>query len=229
MLYLHTCLAGTIHGVGKLYLQSVVDAQGSLAFARLTLSKAPMTVLDTLYSCVLPFCEEKRRLGRARAHRHREQRLRPPLRHFYSLYLDLNQIELRGNEVRLHRPTGSGNDSTAPSTSYSSPWRFARPLPKASISPGTIRTATWASTRASAFGRATARRRERRGYRSDGLALLPQREDAGCMNDAAETTHQVRPSATSSSSSCASPIHGPRWRGRIPAPHSPPSCLPART
>lgn len=49
------------------------------------------------------------------------------------------------------------------------------------------------------------------------------------MNDAAGTTHRVRPSAAGSSSSCASPIHGPRWRGRIPAPHSPPSCLPART
>jgi hypothetical protein len=53
-----TYFVGTIKGVGKIYMQSVVDAHCSLGFARLYRSKAPITAADTLHNAVLPFYEE---------------------------------------------------------------------------------------------------------------------------------------------------------------------------
>jgi len=49
---------GTIKGRGKIYLQSVVDADCSLGFGKLYLSKAPMAAVDVLHDRVLPFYEE---------------------------------------------------------------------------------------------------------------------------------------------------------------------------
>jgi len=53
-----TCFVGTIKGIGKIYMQSVIDAHYSLGFAKLYLSKVPMTAVDVLDDRVLPFCEE---------------------------------------------------------------------------------------------------------------------------------------------------------------------------
>jgi transposase len=53
-----TYFVGTIKGVGKIYLQSVVDAHCSLGFGKLHLSKLPMTAVDVLNDRVLPFYEE---------------------------------------------------------------------------------------------------------------------------------------------------------------------------
>lgn len=39
---------GTIKGMGKIYLQSIVDADCSLGFGKLYLSKAPMAAVDVL-------------------------------------------------------------------------------------------------------------------------------------------------------------------------------------
>lgn len=50
-----TYYVGTIKGVGRIYLQSVVDAFCSLAFGKLYLSKLPMTAVDVLNDRVLPF------------------------------------------------------------------------------------------------------------------------------------------------------------------------------
>ncbi|MBZ5542725.1 MAG: hypothetical protein LAO07_03485 [Acidobacteriia bacterium] len=49
---------GTIKGVGKIYIQSEVDAHCSLGFGKLHLSKLPMTAVDVLPDRVLPFYEE---------------------------------------------------------------------------------------------------------------------------------------------------------------------------
>ena len=43
-----TYFVGTIKGVGKIYMQSVVDAHCSLGFGKLYLSKLPMTAVDVL-------------------------------------------------------------------------------------------------------------------------------------------------------------------------------------
>jgi hypothetical protein len=53
-----TYFVGTSKGVGRIYLQSVVDAHCSLAFGKLHLSKVPMTAVDVLHDRVLPFYEE---------------------------------------------------------------------------------------------------------------------------------------------------------------------------
>jgi transposase len=53
-----TYFVGTIKGVGRIYMQVVVDAHCSLAFGKLYLSKVPMTAVDVLHDRVLPFYEE---------------------------------------------------------------------------------------------------------------------------------------------------------------------------
>ena len=53
-----TYFVGTIKGVGKIYQQTVIDAHNSQVFAKLYLSKVPMTAVDVLNDRVLPFYEE---------------------------------------------------------------------------------------------------------------------------------------------------------------------------
>ena len=48
---------GTLKGVGKVYVQVVVDVFCSLAFAKVYTAKFPVTACDLLYSRVLPFYE----------------------------------------------------------------------------------------------------------------------------------------------------------------------------
>lgn len=48
---------GSLKGVGKIYVQVVVDVFCSLAFAKLYNSKMPITAVDLLYDRVLPFYE----------------------------------------------------------------------------------------------------------------------------------------------------------------------------
>jgi len=101
-----TYFVGTIQGAGKISMQSVVDAHCSLAFAKLVLSKAPMTALDTLYSRVLPFYEENgAEVERVFTDNGREDCGRP-LQHFYELFLALNLIERRRTEVRSPETKG---------------------------------------------------------------------------------------------------------------------------
>jgi hypothetical protein len=45
-------------GQFQIYQQTVIDAHASLAFAKLYLSKVPMTAVDVLNDRVLPFYEE---------------------------------------------------------------------------------------------------------------------------------------------------------------------------
>ena len=49
-----TFMVGTIKGVGRVYLQAVVDTYGSYAFGKLYTSKIPETEADVLYDKVLP-------------------------------------------------------------------------------------------------------------------------------------------------------------------------------
>src|SRR5262245_61716330 len=48
---------GTLKGVGKVYVQVIVDVFCSLAFAKVYTSKLPVTACDLLYDRVLPFYE----------------------------------------------------------------------------------------------------------------------------------------------------------------------------
>ena len=48
---------GTLKGVGKVYVQVIVDVFCSLAFAKVYTAKMPVTAADLLYDRVLPFYE----------------------------------------------------------------------------------------------------------------------------------------------------------------------------
>jgi hypothetical protein len=90
-----TYFVGTIKGVGKIYLQSVIDANCSLGFGKLYLSKVPMTAVDVLNDRVLPFYEEH---GVAIEHiltDNGRETCGKPLSHPYELYLTIQQIEHR--------------------------------------------------------------------------------------------------------------------------------------
>jgi len=101
-----TYFVGTIKGVGKIYSQSVVAAHCSLGFARLYLSKAPITAADTLHSHVLPFYEEH---GVAVEHLltdNGREFCGRELHHPFELYLASSQVRHRRTEVRSPETNG---------------------------------------------------------------------------------------------------------------------------
>jgi len=94
-----TYFVGTIKGVGKIYMQSVVDAHCSLGFGKLYLSKLPMTAVDVLHDRVLPFYEEHQvEVQRVLTDSGREFCGRA-LHHPFELFLAISQIEHRRTEV----------------------------------------------------------------------------------------------------------------------------------
>ena len=53
-----TFFAGTLKGVGKVYIQTVLDCFSRYVWARLYTSKMPVTAVQILNNHVLPFFEE---------------------------------------------------------------------------------------------------------------------------------------------------------------------------
>jgi len=101
-----TYYVGTIKGVGRIYLQSVVDAFCSLAFGKLYLSKLPMTAVDVLNDRVLPFYEAREvAVAHVLTDNGREFCGRP-LHHPYELFLAIHQIGHRNTKV--HAPYTNG-------------------------------------------------------------------------------------------------------------------------
>jgi transposase InsO family protein len=101
-----TYFVGTIKGVGKIYLQSVVDAHCSLGFGKLHLSKLPMTAVDVLNERVLPFYEEHQvEVQHVLTDNGREFCGRP-LGHPFELFLAINQIEHRRTDVASPETNG---------------------------------------------------------------------------------------------------------------------------
>jgi len=101
-----TFMVGTIKGVGRIYLQAVVDTYGSFAFGRLYTSKLPETAMDVLYDRVLPFYESQ---GLAVEHiltdNGREYCGRATI-HPYQIFLELHDIEHRRTQVARPRTNG---------------------------------------------------------------------------------------------------------------------------
>ena len=97
---------GTLKGIGKIYVQVVVDAFCSLAFAKVYTSKMPITAADLLNDRVLPFYEA---LGvpvqTVLTDNGREFSGRPE-QHPYQLFLALHDIEHRTTKVRSPRTNG---------------------------------------------------------------------------------------------------------------------------
>jgi transposase InsO family protein len=97
---------GTLKGVGKVYVQVVVDVACSFAFAKVYTSKMPITACDVLYERVLPFYSalgvevETVLTDNGREFCGKEEQ------HPYELLLALEGIEHRTTRVRSPRTNG---------------------------------------------------------------------------------------------------------------------------
>jgi len=101
-----TFMVGTLKGVGRVYLQAVVDTFGSFAFGKLYTSKLPETAVDVLYDRVLPFYEDQGlRVENLLSDNGREYCGRPMI-HPYQIFLELNDIEHRRTKVARPRTNG---------------------------------------------------------------------------------------------------------------------------
>lgn len=101
-----TYFVGTIKGVGKIYMQSVVDAHCSFGFAKLYLSKLPMTAVDVLDDRVLPFYEEHDAGVEHVLTDNGREFCGRELKHHYELFLAISQIRHRRTEVRSPQTNG---------------------------------------------------------------------------------------------------------------------------
>jgi transposase InsO family protein len=101
-----TYFVGTLKGVGRVYAQTFIDAHCAVGFAKLYLSKMPMTAVDLLHERVLPFYDAQGiALERALTDQGREYCGRP-LAHPYELYCAVQQLEHR--TTRPYSPETNG-------------------------------------------------------------------------------------------------------------------------
>lgn len=97
---------GTLKGVGKVYVQVVVDVFCSLAFAKVYTSKMPITACDLLYERVLPFYQALGvEIGAILTDNGREFCGKPD-GHPYELLLALEGIEHRTTRIRSPQTNG---------------------------------------------------------------------------------------------------------------------------
>lgn len=101
-----TFLVGTLKGIGRIYLQAVVDTFGSFAFGKLYTSKLPETAVDILYDRVLPFyAEQGLEVKHILTDNGREYCGRPMI-HPYQIFLEFNEIKHRRSKVATPRTNG---------------------------------------------------------------------------------------------------------------------------
>ncbi|MBT8335468.1 MAG: IS481 family transposase [Gemmatimonadetes bacterium] len=101
-----TFFVGTLKGVGKVYLQAVLDCFSRHVWGRLYTSKLPLTAVQVLNNDVLPFFDEHGvRVRTVLSDNGREFCGRPD-QHPYELFLQLEEIEHRTTKVR--RPQSNG-------------------------------------------------------------------------------------------------------------------------
>jgi transposase InsO family protein len=97
---------GTLKGVGKVYVQVVVDTFCSLAFAKCYSSKMPITACDLLYERVLPFYDALGVPVKAILTDNGREFCGKPESHPYELLLTIEDIEHRNTRVRSPRTNG---------------------------------------------------------------------------------------------------------------------------
>jgi transposase InsO family protein len=100
-----TFYVGHLKGVGKVYLQAVVDTYGSYAFGFLHTSKLPECAVAVLHNDVLPFYRRKG-IAVSAVLTDNGREFCGTETHPYELYLALNDIEHRRTKVR--RPQTNG-------------------------------------------------------------------------------------------------------------------------
>lgn len=97
---------GTFKGVGKVYLQAVVDCYGSYAFGFVHATKRPECAVAVLYNDVLPFYEAHGIDVQAILTDNGREFCGREDQHPYELYLALNDIEHRRTKVRSPQTNG---------------------------------------------------------------------------------------------------------------------------
>jgi transposase InsO family protein len=97
---------GVLKGVGKVYVQVVVDVFCSLAFAKVYISKMPITACDLLYDRVLPFYAALGVQVEAVLTDNGREFCGRPETHPYELLLAMEEIEHRTTRVRSPRTNG---------------------------------------------------------------------------------------------------------------------------
>lgn len=101
-----TFMVGTLKGIGRIYLQAVVDTYGSFAFGKLYTSKLPETAVDVLYDRVMPFYEAQGlNVEHILTDNGREYCGRPMI-HPYQIFLEFNDIQHRRTKVARPRTNG---------------------------------------------------------------------------------------------------------------------------
>ena len=101
-----TFFAGTLKGVGKVYIQTVLDCFSRYVWARLYTSKMPVTAVQILNNHVLPFFDEHgAKVQTILSDNGREYCGRLD-KHPYELFLQLEEIEHRTTKVG--RPQSNG-------------------------------------------------------------------------------------------------------------------------
>jgi transposase InsO family protein len=101
-----TFYVGSLKGVGRIYLQAVIDCHSRYAWGRLYNNKLPVTAVHILNEDVLPFCEEFGvQINTILSDNGREYCGRPD-RHPYEIFLQLEGIEHRTTKIR--RPQSNG-------------------------------------------------------------------------------------------------------------------------
>jgi len=97
---------GTLKGVGKVYVQVIVDVSCSFAFAKVYTSKMPITACDLLHDRVLPFYENLGITVGAVLTDNGREFCGKPESHPYELLLAVEGIKHRTTKVRSPRTNG---------------------------------------------------------------------------------------------------------------------------
>ena len=99
-------MVGTLKGIGKIYLQTVIDCHSRYAWGHLYTAKIPVTAVHVLNERVLPFFEDHAvKVETILSDNGREYCGRPD-HHPFELFLQLEEIEHRTTQVR--RPQSNG-------------------------------------------------------------------------------------------------------------------------
>lgn len=101
-----TFYVGTLKGVGRLYMQAVVDTYSSFAFAKLYNAKLSITAADLVYDRVLPFYESEGLTVEAILTDNGREYKGKPEEHPYELILSLNDVEHRLTKVSSPKTNG---------------------------------------------------------------------------------------------------------------------------
>jgi len=97
---------GTLKGVGKVYVQVVIDVACSFAFAKVYTSKMPITACDVLHDRVLPFYDRIGVTVGAVLTDNGREFCGKPEQHPYELLLAVEGIQHRTTKVRSPRTNG---------------------------------------------------------------------------------------------------------------------------